>query len=109
MSFYLHLINTDKIDEQSIIVASEILPLDSDITLIGRSSSAHYNISLKKFGREIISRIHAEIRRNQDGRFEVFDTDAMNGLFVNRVSLKGRSHILSQGDIVQFGGKLVRF
>ena len=64
-------------------------------------------IVARKNGKDIISRKHAEIemsvdKANQKVRYVIKDVGALNGVYVNNCRIK--DHVLSNGDIIQFGG-----
>ena len=48
-----------------------------------------------------ISRVHAEIRQNADGAYELHDLDSLNGVYVNETRVIQRQ--LAHQDIVDFG------
>ena len=54
-----------------------------------------------------VSRHHAEIRRDRDGKFHVLDLDSMNGIFVN--GKKVRESDLNEGDDLDVGDVRMRF
>ena len=54
-----------------------------------------------------ISRRHAEIQRETDGQFVVYDRDSTNGVYVN--NFKITKHLLSEGDIIEIGDVNLRF
>ncbi|MDK7048884.1 oxoglutarate dehydrogenase inhibitor Odhl [Corynebacterium sp. UMB0012] len=48
-----------------------------------------------------VSRRHAELRKNDDGKFEVVDVGSLNGTYVNREPRN--SQVLEVGDEIQIG------
>jgi two-component system, cell cycle response regulator len=54
-----------------------------------------------------VSRCHARIVREEDGRYRVIDLDSSNGTFVNNVLVK--STVLRDGDYLRFGNCIYRF
>ena len=69
---------------------------------IGRSKTNELTLSDHS-----VSRLHAEIRRNQDGSFTIADLDSLNGVFVN--DKKVRSSELTEGDGVDVGDIGMKF
>jgi len=54
-----------------------------------------------------ISRKHAELRRNQDGSFEIIDLKSMNGIYVNHEKIF--RHTLRENDLLEIGDIFLRF
>src|SRR5437588_1577684 len=81
--------------------------LNSDATLLGRDAAA--DISIEAAG-AVVSRRHAEIRRQADGSYTIADLNSFNGTLVNdqRVTQPTTLH---DGDRVQLatGGPIFRF
>src|SRR5438477_1376030 len=81
--------------------------LNSDATLLGRDAAA--DISIEAAG-AVVSRRHAEIRRQADGSYAIADLNSFNGTLVNdqRVTQLTTLH---DGDRVQLatGGPIFRF
>jgi hypothetical protein len=73
---------------------------------LGRGSPLYpvdVKIFVRKNGKEIISRHHAEVVYNaKSDQFILSELSALNGLFVNDISIK--SHVLKHEDVIQFGG-----
>ncbi len=54
-----------------------------------------------------MSRRHAEIHRNNNGSFEIVDTNSMNGVYINNEKI-GKAE-LHEGDIVEIGDVFLHF
>ncbi|NNE38506.1 MAG: FHA domain-containing protein [Gammaproteobacteria bacterium] len=54
-----------------------------------------------------ISRRHAEINRESNGQFIIYDRGSTNGVYVN--DNKINKHVLSEGDIIEIGDIFLRF
>lgn len=54
-----------------------------------------------------ISRLHAEIRRNDDGSLQIVDLDSTNGTFVNGRRIEAPATIVS-GDVIHVGDQEMR-
>ena len=54
-----------------------------------------------------ISRRHAEIQRESNGQFVVYDRGSTNGVYVNNHKIS--RHLLSEGDIIEIGDVFLRF
>jgi pSer/pThr/pTyr-binding forkhead associated (FHA) protein len=54
-----------------------------------------------------ISRRHAEIHRELDGQFVVYDRGSTNGVYVNNKKIS--KHRLAEGDIIEMGDIFLRF
>jgi len=54
-----------------------------------------------------ISRKHAELRRNENGSFEIIDLKSMNGIYVNHE--KTSRHTLRDDDLLEIGDIFLRF
>lgn len=65
-----------------IALASDFQPdefiLDADVCTLGRSAICHIVIA-----RQVISRLHARIERDEAGRYVLYDAQSANGTFVN--------------------------
>jgi hypothetical protein len=86
-------------------IAPEMIALSKEMTVLGRGSPkfpVDVTMVLKKEGKDILSRKHAEIVRLQSGQYMIKDCGATNGIFVNMVKVETRT--LQPGDVVQFGG-----
>ena len=77
-------------------------PVTSTTWRIGRSLDNEMTISDNS-----ISRRHAEIQRESNGQFVVYDRDSTNGLYVN--NKKVTRHLLNEGDIIEIGDIFLRF
>lgn len=76
------------------------------ITLIGRSRNAGNDLVLSDDGQ--ISKQHAKIIRESDGRFSIQDTGSTNGVLVNGQRIDG-ARILADGDSVRIGATILTF
>jgi hypothetical protein len=76
--------------------------LDARVTRLGRSQECDIRLD-----DTAVSRLHAELRRQPDGRHLLADLDSTNGTVVNgsRVTL----HWLSSGDSIELGGTTLRY
>lgn len=87
--------------------AGEQFALKTEKVLLGRDASADVTIDA---GAAVVSRRHAEIRRQADGSFMIFDLNSFNGTLVNdqRITQPIR---LQNGDFIQLGagGPILRF
>ncbi len=54
-----------------------------------------------------ISRKHAAIHRNDDGKFVLIDMDSLNGVFINDRQISKQT--LHEGDIIEIGDIVLRF
>ncbi len=54
-----------------------------------------------------ISRRHAEINRESNGQFIIYDRGSTNGVYVN--NKKVNKHVLSEGDIIEISDIFLRF
>ncbi|MEO8162857.1 MAG: FHA domain-containing protein, partial [Ilumatobacteraceae bacterium] len=80
----------------------ERVPLTGDLAIVGRQSDCQILIDDNN-----VSRIHAEIRRSDDG-WVVTDRGSTNGSSVNGEKItEGR--LLVNGDTVAFGSAIVQF
>src|SRR5207302_1080706 len=81
--------------------------LNLDATLLGRDAAA--DISIEAAG-AVVSRRHAEIRRQADGSYAIADLNSFNGTLVNDQRVT-QSTTLHDGDRVQLatGGPIFRF
>ena len=72
-------------------------PLSAKTVRIGRHQSNDITLG----GDLMVSRHHAELRRNPDGSFEIIDLDTPNGTYVNgeRITRK----MLTEQDIISIG------
>lgn len=73
----------------------------AECTVIGRESTADYPIAA-----ESVSREHAKIERQGDGRYRLIDLDSTNGTFVNDVQV--REWDLDPGDVIRCGGAILK-
>src|SRR2546427_1690583 len=81
--------------------------LNSDATLLGRDAAA--DISIEAAG-AVVSRRHAEIRRQADGSYTIADLNSFNGTLVNDQRIT-QPTTLHDGDRVQLatGGPIFHF
>ncbi len=78
-----------------------------DSTLVGRDRE---RCSVVPSGGSEISRIHAEIVRENGGVFYIMDSDSANGTYVNGIRLKtGMKYALNNNDLISFAGLEYRF
>jgi pSer/pThr/pTyr-binding forkhead associated (FHA) protein len=76
--------------------AGSRIVLDSGLTTAGRHPDS--DLFLDDI---TVSRRHAEIRRSDDGLYEVSDTGSLNGTYLNRVRIEHA--MLRSGDELQIG------
>jgi diguanylate cyclase (GGDEF)-like protein len=79
------------------------IPLSKERYSVGRGSDADFTVA-----RESVSRRHAEIHQDREGRWCVADLGSTNGTFVNEQRLTG-SFPLKDGDQVRFGDAIYKF
>ena len=87
------------------IKAPKIIKLQNKVTILGRGSPlkpVDFIISVFRKDKEVISRQHALIEKLDDGNYVLKSMGAINGLFVNNISIS--EHILNHGDKIQLGG-----
>jgi hypothetical protein len=77
-------------------------PVTSSTWRIGRSLDNEMTIADSS-----ISRRHAEIHRELDGQFVVYDRGSTNGVYVNNKKIS--KHRLAEGDIIEMGDIFLRF
>lgn len=70
-------------------------------TIIGREKDADFSIEMPS-----VSRHHAKIERQPNGRYRLIDLDSTNGTFVNDVRV--REWELDPSDIVRCGGAMLK-
>lgn len=80
----------------------ENYPVTSATWRIGRSMDNEMTIDDNS-----ISRRHAEIQRETNGQFVVYDRGSTNGVYVN--NRKVSRHLLTEGDIIEIGDVFLRF
>jgi DNA-binding response OmpR family regulator len=81
--------------------------IETDVCLIGRSPSCQVVIP-----RQIVSRLHATIERNEVDQYYLSDANSANGTFVNELAHPLRKpHRLKNGDVIGLGSPdtLLRF
>jgi pSer/pThr/pTyr-binding forkhead associated (FHA) protein len=79
-----------------------VMKLKKGRIVIGRGSPTvpvDIVLSIKVDDKEIISRAHAEIVGDNEGRYFIRDLGSINGVFVN--GCKADRHQLKEGDVVQ--------
>jgi ABC-type multidrug transport system ATPase subunit/pSer/pThr/pTyr-binding forkhead associated (FHA) protein len=83
------------------------LVLKPGVTVLGRDSSADLILDASSAG---VSRRHAEIRLNDEGRFQIDDLNTINGTLVNG-KIIAQPTILNDGDRIQLSavGPVLRF
>ncbi|MGY8813774.1 MAG: FHA domain-containing protein [Gammaproteobacteria bacterium] len=99
------------------IAYAEVKPLAYLITQDEKSKSYPVTSSTWRIGRSLdnemtipdnsISRRHAEIQRESNGQFVVYDRGSSNGVYVNNKKIS--RHILSEGEILEIGDVFFRF
>ena len=89
----------DRVDEQLEFVLSR------PRVAIGTAPGNDIIVDAAYKGWQTVSPQHAELRREQDGGFEIVDRESENGTFVNE--MRTGENILSNGDLVRLGD--VRF
>ena len=75
---------------------------DRPLVRIGRA--ADNDLALNDF---LVSRHHAEIRRQPDGTYVVVDAQSRNGTFLNGVAVT--SQVLAEGDFIGIGAQTIEF
>jgi ABC-type multidrug transport system ATPase subunit/pSer/pThr/pTyr-binding forkhead associated (FHA) protein len=83
------------------------LVLKPDRTVLGRDPAADLVLDAGAAG---VSRRHAEIRRNSEGRFQIADLNTINGTLVNG-QIIAQETVLNDGDRIQLSavGPVLRF
>lgn len=76
--------------------------IQSDVCRIGR----HPNNELRLHDKSI-SRFHAELVRNHNGTFSIYDTDSKNGIRVGMRPVS--SSVLREGDLIDIGNVRLKF
>lgn len=81
--------------------------LTSDVTVLGRDAVADIQVDAAA---PVVSRRHAEIRRQADGKYLISDLQSFNGTLVNGQRISHPT-LLKDGDQVQLsvGGPILRF
>jgi pSer/pThr/pTyr-binding forkhead associated (FHA) protein len=80
--------------------------LTRPVTLIGRSRNAGNDLILSDDGQ--VSKQHARIERERDGRFTIYDLGSTNGVLVNGQRIGG-SQVLGDGDEIKIGASVLLF
>jgi diguanylate cyclase (GGDEF)-like protein len=78
-----------------------VVQLGPKTTVIGREKDADLSVEMAS-----VSRHHAKIERQPDGRYRLIDLDSTNGTFVNDVRV--REWDLDPSDIVRCGGAMLK-
>ncbi|MGK0296892.1 MAG: hypothetical protein ACI9XC_000491 [Gammaproteobacteria bacterium] len=99
------------------IAYAEVKPLAYLITQDEKSKSYPVTSSTWRIGRSLdnemtipdssISRRHAEIQRESNGQFVVYDRGSSNGVYVNNKKIS--KHLLLEGEILEIGDVFFRF
>jgi pSer/pThr/pTyr-binding forkhead associated (FHA) protein len=76
--------------------------LNSDRVVLGRGEECDISINHPS-----VSRVHAEIRRHGEGRYELVDLGSANGVRVNGVELP--STLLDGRDVIELGDVFLKF
>jgi len=84
-----------------LIFNRQIMPLDKDITRIGRQLDNDI-----VFNEEFVSRFHAEIRL-EDGKYVLYDNESTSGTLVN--SQKIDRCVLNSGDLISMASIQIMF
>lgn len=80
----------------------EKFKISSDVCRIGRHPNNELRLNHKS-----ISRFHAELVRNHNGTFSIYDTDSKNGI---RVGMRPvNSSVLREGDLIDVGDIRMKF
>ena len=79
--------------------AGMTLPLPENMVRFGRGRDADVRLD-----DEGVSRLHAAIRKNEDGAYEIFDLESRNGTVVSGRHTKRA--LLRDGDIIQLGPRV---
>jgi pSer/pThr/pTyr-binding forkhead associated (FHA) protein len=77
-------------------------PITADVCRIGRHPNNELRLNDKS-----ISRFHAELVRNHNGTFSIFDTDSRNGIKVGQRPV--HSSVLREGDVIDVGDIRLKF
>ena len=80
----------------------KVVTLSGESFLIGRAMTCHL-----VFDNELMSREHARIDRQPDGRFRIRDLGSRNKTYVNGQVIT--ETLLSGGDMVRAGGRVIEF
>lgn len=88
----------------NIRVGHDIVPVYHWENIIGRGISA----DIRVFGKGI-GRTHAILKRNDKGRWTIYDVFAKGGVWVNSEKVADYGEELDHGDIINLGGSCVRF
>lgn len=80
----------------------QVVTLSGESFLIGRAMTCHL-----VFDNDLMSREHARIDRQPDGRFRVRDLGSRNKTYVNGQVIS--ETLLSAGDMVRAGGRVIEF
>lgn len=89
-------------DAQLVLSNDQVLPLQSQMTTIGRSN--YCNLELED---DNISRVHASIVRTHDGQYWIIDLKSAKGVKVN--GHRCQSSFLSDKDIISIGEYTMAF
>ncbi len=81
---------------------SKRYPILSTIWRIGRSRDNELSLDDNS-----VSRLHAEIHRDNNGNFYIMDMQSLNGIYVNNEQVT--SEKLQEGDIIEIGDICLRF
>lgn len=85
-------------------VGKDLIPVCHWENIIGRGLSADVRV----FGRGI-GRTHAVLRRNDKGRWSIYDVFSKGGVWVNGERVPDFGTELVHGDLVNLGGNVIRF
>ena len=82
----------------------ELLPVTHWENIIGRSRSADVRIDRKGIGR-----VHAVLKRSDNGVWTIYDVFSRRGVWVNSIKVGPRGMNLDTGDVINLAGTTVRF
>ena len=82
----------------------ELLPATHWENIIGRSRSADVRIDRKGIGR-----VHAVLKRSDNGVWTIYDVFSRRGVWVNSIKVGPRGMNLDTGDVINLAGTTVRF
>src|SRR5690606_21537070 len=77
-------------------------PLNSERIVIGRGEECDFSINHAS-----VSRVHAEVRKLGDGRYEIVDKGSANGVRVNGVDMQRA--LLDARDVIELGDVVLKF
>lgn len=87
-----------------ILTSDDTLPVCHWENIIGRAPSADIRIFNRSVGR-----VHAVLSRNDKGHWRIFDIFSKGGVIVNGMPVDGDGIEVSDGDIINLSGEIIRF